>query len=72
MFYDNGQLSLGFLGLCVGVSGASLAAMVVAVACYRAPTAVNAVVVEVNGAGGTDKDAATDELTRRILFQTDF
>jgi len=48
MFYDNGDLSRGFLLLCVGVSGVSLVAMIVAVVCYRPPTAVDAVVVKVN------------------------
>jgi len=67
MFYDNAHLSLGFLALGVAVAGVSLATMLAAVACYRAPTAADALVVSVNG-----KDSTAAEMKRRILYQTDF
>jgi len=71
MFYDNADLSLGFLFLCSSVSGVSLAAMVAATFCYRAPstTAMDAVVITVNG---SEKSKAGAELSERTLFQTDF
>ena len=60
MFYDNAHLSRGFLVLAVAVSGVSLAAMLVAVLCYRPPTAVDAaLVVDVDGRRRTP--AASDK-----------
>jgi len=66
IFYDNAQLSFGFLFLCVGVSGVSLAAMIVAAVCYRAPTAIDSVVIKVNGG------SEATELSQRTVFQTHF
>ena len=51
MFNDNSRLSLGFLLLCFSVSCISLAAMIVAVVCYRPPVSIDSVVLKVNGAG---------------------
>ena len=69
MFYDNSDLSLGFLLLCGSVSAVSLASIVVGAVCYRAPAAMDAVVVTVYA------DDAVDETTKlsagSTRFQTD-
>jgi len=65
MFYDNTQLSLGFVFLSLIVCGISTAAMIVVAVCYRAPTAVDSIVIKVNG---SSSDSDVTELSGQTIF----